>query len=292
VADRKLLLRAKKGVILGTGAWKGNRTFRRLWDPRLTEDLPATGEPYVLDDGGGHLAALEAGALLVGHRSSDSNLFRRVFGTTHYNFPLNSPYGAPGLGNIGPSMADMVFVNKFGKRFVDEQDTESFGEYSPFDAMVAQEGHTYWGVFDEATARKHEWTVNPPVCEEGCGFSAPTVAELARLIGVPADSLADTVRRYNSYVDAGEDTEFQKPKDLLRAKVQSGPFYAVRITLLVHDTSQCGGIAVNPQCQVLDPLGEVVPGLYTGGDASAYFSSGMPKCIIMGRFAGENVMTQ
>ncbi len=45
---RKKYFKARKAVILGTGGWKGNKFFRKLFDPRMTDDLKATGEPFVL----------------------------------------------------------------------------------------------------------------------------------------------------------------------------------------------------------------------------------------------------
>ncbi len=288
---KKLYFRARKGVILGTGSWKGNKFYRQLFDPRITEDIKASGEPFVDADGSGIRAGLEAGAILVSDRAVDSALFRRKFGTKHYNFPLNSPYGAPGLPIGGSRMAEVILVNKSGMRFVNEEDVGSFGAYSYFDASLAQEGHVLWTIFDDAAGKKYKWDINPPVTEKGCAFSAPTLPDLAKLIDVPGDALTETVRKYNTYVDEGKDSDFGKPKNLLKSKIETPPFYAVWISLYVHDT--CGGLAVNAKCQVLDIDGKVIPGLYAGGEAAGGLSVvGMPRGVIMGRFAGENAAAE
>ena len=35
---KKVYFKAKKAVILGTGGWKGNKFFRKLFDPRMTDE--------------------------------------------------------------------------------------------------------------------------------------------------------------------------------------------------------------------------------------------------------------
>lgn len=288
---RKLYFRAQKAVILGTGAWKGHKFLRTLFDPRITEDLPASGEPFVNPDGSGIQAALEVGAVLKSDMTMDTALFRRKFGTKHYNFPLNSPYGAPGLSIAGPRMADVIFVNKFGRRYVNEEDVPLLGTHSFFDASLFQEDHVLWTIFDDATAKKHKWNTTLPVTEEGCAFGAPTLTDLAKLIDVPGDALADTVRKYNTYVETGADPDCGKPKDLLKSKIETPPFYAVWISLFVHDT--CGGLAVNTRSQVLDIYGNAIPGLYAGGEAAGGLGvPGMPRAIITGRIAGENAAAE
>jgi succinate dehydrogenase/fumarate reductase flavoprotein subunit len=287
----QLYFKARKAVILATGSWKGHKFLRTLFDSRLTEDLPASGTPFVNPDGSGIQAGLEVGAALKSDMTVDMALFRRKFATKHYNFPLNSPYGAPGLVIAGPRMADAIFVNKFGRRFVNEEDLPSLGAYSFFDAALSQEDHVLWTIFDDAAAKKHKWNPNPPVTEEGCAFGAPTLTELARLINVPGDALAETVQRYNAYVDAGADPDFGKPKNLLQSKIEAPPFYAVWISLFVHDT--CGGLAVNAKSHVLDIHGNIIPGLYAGGEAAGGLGViGLPRAIIMGRMAGENAASE
>jgi succinate dehydrogenase/fumarate reductase flavoprotein subunit len=161
------------------------------------------------------------------------------------------------------------------------------GTYSFFDAGLVQEDHVLWTVFDDTAARKHKWNPSPPVAEEGCAFGAHSLTELANLIDVPGDALAETVRKYNSYVEAGADPDFNKPQKLLQSRIETPPFYAVWISLYVHDT--CGGLAVNGRSQVLDIHGKVIPGLYAGGEAAGGLGvAGMPRAIITGRIAGEN----
>jgi flavocytochrome c len=285
----KLYCRARKGVILGTGSWKGNRWLRTLFDPRLTEDLVASGEPFATADGSGILAGLEVGAALVSDRAIDWHLFHRMFGTRYYRFPTGSPFGAPGLGRTGQlslnEVADLIIVNKAGRRYVNEALPEKPASF--YDASLAQEDHVLWAVFDEAAVRRHGWNPRPPVVERDLAFSASTIGELARSTDLPADALSETVHRYNTFVEKGTDPDFGKPEGSLQHKIETPPFYAVWMSIQVHDTA--GGLAINATSQVLDIYGNAIPGLYAAGEAAGGLDKiGMGRGIVMGRVAGEN----
>jgi succinate dehydrogenase/fumarate reductase flavoprotein subunit len=191
----------------------------------------------------------------------------------------------------GSRWGDLIFINKAGKRFFKEEDIASYGEYSFFDAFFAQEGHVLWTIFDDKAAKKNKWDIAPPVTEKDCAFSATTLPELAKRIQVPGDALSETVQKYNTYVEAGKDSDFEKPKNLLRSKIENPPFSAAWVSLFVHDT--CGGLAINARSQVLDIYGKVIPGLYAGGETAGGLEFvGMNRGIILGRIAGENAAAE
>ena len=127
---------------------------------------------------------------------------------------------------------------------------------------------------------------------EGFFFSADTIAELATRIDnkyqrrpMPADTLEQTVARYNSFVDGGKDLDFGK--DGPQFKIQKPPFYAAWATPVVHDTRV--GLRINAECQVVDLSGSVIPGLYCGGESAGGFSlHGMARCTVQGRIAGAH----
>jgi succinate dehydrogenase/fumarate reductase flavoprotein subunit len=117
-------------------------------------------------------------------------------------------------------------------------------------------------------------------------FSASTGADLAKAIFAPADALANTIARYNSYVDQKADPDFRKPQIYLTNKIETPPFYAVAVSLQVHDTM--GGLPINAKAQVLDIYGKVIPGLYAAGEVAGSLDIiGMAKGVVMGRIAGE-----
>src|SRR6188768_4452968 len=64
-ADGKTInIRATRGVIVATGGHTGNVEFRRMFDPRLTEEYQQACQPYVDQNASGEIAAMDIGASL------------------------------------------------------------------------------------------------------------------------------------------------------------------------------------------------------------------------------------
>ena len=64
---KKLNIRARKAVIIATGGSTGNVNFRRMFDPRLTEEYCGlSGMPWSNRDASGELAGMAIGASLWG----------------------------------------------------------------------------------------------------------------------------------------------------------------------------------------------------------------------------------
>lgn len=107
--------------------------------------------------------------------------------------------------------------------------------------------------------------------------------------------------KWNSYVDAGKDPDFGRPKDPtfgLGPGIRTSPFYglgpgAPEVTL--------GGatLMVNTQHQVLDVFGNVIPRLYVAGDtgkadSSSFLIAGahVNWAAISGRRSGANAAAE
>ena len=100
---------------------------------------------------------------------------------------------------------------------------------------------------------------------------------------MPAANLEATVERYNTMVDLGVDPDFDRPSPMY--KIDTAPFYAAWATFTVHDTY--AGLRINMQCQVMDMNGQVIPGLYCGGESAAGCSQhGLGRCTTQGYIAG------
>jgi succinate dehydrogenase/fumarate reductase flavoprotein subunit len=155
-------------------------------------------------------------------------------------------------------------------------------------------GGPIWAIFDSDAVKREGWTVAPPYVDtaQGYFFSAATIAELARKIvnkyqrkPMSPEALQNTVTRYNSFVDAGKDADFGKPAP--KFKIETPPFHAAWATPVIHDTRS--GLRINAKCQVVDLNGNVIPGLYCGGESAGGFSlHGLARCTVQGRIAGRN----
>ena len=227
---------------------------------------------------------------------------------------------------------DLILVNQVGKRFYDEtkgdyphgnvydevkpytphdyRNNENI-KYNPtkynfFNAAVAMNEYSeppdyspgpVWAIFDADAVEREKWKIVPPYVDpDGYFFSAKTLPELAAAIKNPYQAkpmngaaLQAAVDRYNSFVDSGVDSDFGKPTP--KYKIQTAPFYAAWATPLVHDSR--AGLRINGQCQVMDMNGQVIPGLYCGGESAGGFNQhGLGRCTTQGFIAGKNAAAE
>ena len=67
---------------------------------------------------------------------------------------------------------------------------------------------------------------------------------------------------------------------------ENPPFFAAWATPAVHDAR--AGLRINGACQVIDMNGEVIPGLYCGGESAGGFSQhGLARAACQGYIAGR-----
>lgn len=179
-------------------------------------------------------------------------------------------------------MPHCLWVNASGRRFVNESShNASFALGEVDTSMHAPRNLPAWSVMDaQFRARYQVAGVLPGEPATDWVVEAPTLPELADLIGVDADTLVATVDRFNGFVRAGDDADFGRgrsryeqtmgdPTSLMPnlGAVEVGPFTAVRIH---HGTiGTKGGALTNAHAQVVDHDGEPIPGLYAAGNAMA-----------------------
>ncbi len=152
-----------------------------------------------------------------------------------------------------------------------------------------------WAIFDEQAVERTGWELRYPyVANNGYFFKADTIEELAAKIAkehefqrVPLSYLAETVSNWNGYVDVGVDPDFEREEDAPMNRIATPPFYALSIMIIWHDSY--GGLRVNGRQQVVDMQGEVIPGLYAGGEAVGGFNKhGLGKGHVHGYIAGTH----
>jgi hypothetical protein len=312
--NKTVNIQAKRAVIIATGGHSGNVEFRRMFDPRLTEEYQQAGDSYTLQNAEGENAALAIGAsiwgtanqtdeygnairkcVLIGCRSGYGSLI----GTMRLKFFPESPVfkraGAIGLGVR--DWQDVILVNMVGQRFWDETDSSYDFIAACMGSAVLDAGRTrvggpIWAIFDSDAVKREGWTPTPPNVDlDAYFFTGSTLAELAgKLVKnryqkrpMQADALEATVAKYNSFVDGGKDVEFNKPTP--KYKVQTPPFYAAWATPLLHDS--LAGLRVNGKYQVVDRQAQVIPGLYCVGESAGGFDMhGLGKCLVSGYIAG------
>lgn len=157
-----------------------------------------------------------------------------------------------------------------------------------------------WAVFDSAAVERTGWDIGEPFTNRRNGyfFTADTIVELAEKIRDghefqrgPLLHLAETVRKWNTYVDAGADPDFERGADAPMHKIAKPPFYAASIMVIWHDSY--GGLRINGKSQVIDMKGQAIPGLYSGGEAAGGINKhGLGRSLVQGYIAGGNVVQE
>ncbi|MGH7047819.1 MAG: FAD-dependent oxidoreductase [Stellaceae bacterium] len=125
-------LRARQAVIIATGGSTGNVNFRRMFDPRLTEEYCGlAGMPWSDQDASGELAAMAIGASLWGLFNQTGEFGANVTkpGSIGCRYNYRNLQWMPGsrvferAGATGLRVSDwqdVILVNMLGRRFYDE----------------------------------------------------------------------------------------------------------------------------------------------------------------------------
>lgn len=132
----KMNIRAKKAVIIATGGSTGNVNFRRMFDPRLTEEYCGlSGMPWSDQDASGEIAAMEIGASLWGLYNQTGEFGANITkpGTIGCQYNYRNLRWMPGSpvfkrarasGLLVSDWQNVILVNMLGKRFYDETEDQ------------------------------------------------------------------------------------------------------------------------------------------------------------------------
>ena len=278
----KVTVNANKGVVLATGGFGANVEMRQeyntLW-PTLDESVKTTNHPGATGDG--ITMAKAVGADLV-----DMQFIQL--------FAYGDPTTGAMTGSIMKQPENAIYLNKEGKRFVNEyerRDVVSAAVLEQTDAQmyVVVDGKTYEN--DDAPT-----DFSASIAEEikaGRCVRGDTIEELAKNMNMDPEVVKASIDAYNAGVEAGKD-EFGKT---VMNKIDTAPFYGNLRTPTVHHTMGC--IRINTEAQVLNADREPIPGLYAAGETTGDVhgtnrvgANALPDIIVFGRIAGHNAATK
>jgi fumarate reductase flavoprotein subunit len=216
-----------------------------------------------------------------------------------------------------------VMVNRFGKRFSDENIPCHFERGNTVDRQPDKICYT---IFDTCIKRhiledglkRPGWGLPREVLhlqpridpgeldkelhaqtEKGVAKISESWDEIAQWMGAIPEVLQTTVSEYNRFCDRGYDELFAKDPSYLLA-LRTPPYHALKCYSGYLGT--IGGIKINHRMEVLDHRDHPIPGLYaagvdTGGWQGDTYSgrdlagSAFGFAINSGRIAGENAAT-
>ncbi|MDG3014497.1 FAD-binding protein [Speluncibacter jeojiensis] len=262
-------IRARKGVLLATGGFEHNQDMRKQYLPEGGRDDYSAASTD--NTGDGIIAGERVGAAV--------DLMDDAWWMPSFQLP-----GGQAVVMVAErSIPQAIIVDQQGKRFTNEA--------APYVTFVHDQlagGHEpTWFIFDERAKKRYPvGGVMPGMkfpqawFDSGLLVTAPTVAELADKIGVPAGALGETVDRFNGFARNGRDEDFHRgvsaydnyygdpslPQPVLDV-LDHGPFYALRMR--AGDLGTKGGLVYDEHARVLRGDGTVIDGLYAVGNTSA-----------------------
>ena len=176
-----------------------------------------------------------------------------------------------------------ILVNANGERFIDEVGTRDVVSA----AEIAQPGSYSWLIVDQAMADAS--SVIQGYIKKGYTVTGATYEELGKAMGVDAAAFAETMEKWNGYVEAKNDPDFGRTS--FANPLNTAPYYAVKVTAGVHHTM--GGLKINANTEVLNEKGEVIPGLFAAGEvtggvhgANRLGGNAVADFTVFGRIAG------
>lgn len=263
MADGTKLTVTAEAVLLATGGYGNNKEM--LQEPVKS----ALYYGPVCSTGDGFRMAQAVGA----------QLHNMQFGKLYPNGVEVAPGKAKStlFGNNAALLESAIIVNKKGVRVVDEKASN----HTILTALLAEPSKTFYFVMDEKGFRAWRSNVasnmisqteidawlandgkNPPLLVKG-----DTLEDAAKKAGIDAAALAETVKRYNGFVQAGEDKDFGRPaKFMLNQIPDKGPFYIVEQKPRFATT--LGSVVSSDEFEVLDRDGKPIANLFVAGEST------------------------
>ena len=255
-----------KAVVLTTGGFGANLDMVVKYKPEL-KGFMTTNAPGIQGQG---IEMAEA----IGAATVDMDQIQ-IHPTVEANTAALITEGLRGDG--------AVLINAEGKRFIDEVGTRDVVSA----AEIAQTGSYSWLVVDQAMVDAS--SVIQGYIKKGYTVTGATYEELGKAMGVDAAAFAETMDKWNGYVEAKNDPDFGRTS--FANPLNTAPYYAVKVTAGVHHTM--GGLKINANTEVLNEKGEVIPGLFAAGEvtggvhgANRLGGNAVADFTVFGRIAG------
>lgn len=272
------LIRARRGVILGSGGFEHNESMRRKYQREPIGTAWTVGA--AANTGDGILAAEKLGAAL-------DLMADAWWGPT---VPLE---GAPWFALSERNSPGSMIVNMSGRRFMNESMPYVEACHHMYGGQYGQgsgpgENIPAWLVFDQRYRDRYIFAGLQPGqripkkwLDSGVIIKAESIEALARETGLPVDHLRATIARFNGFARSGRDDDFHrgesaydryygdptnKPNPNL-GEISHPPYYAAK--MVPGDLGTKGGIRTDVHGRALRDDGSVIEGLYAAGNVSA-----------------------
>jgi 3-oxosteroid 1-dehydrogenase len=274
VEGRQLAVRARHGVILGTGGFE--------WDPALVNAFlrgPMHGAVSPPNNTGDGLR------MVMAHGADLANM-GEAWWVPIVQIPGDTIDGHQRSRSVRleRTRPRSIIVNRLGRRFVNEAcDYNSMaGAFHYLDPREGYVNDPAWMMFDSQHLKRYGFLgIDPdaPVPDWFC--ESADLSELAAKTGIALDGLNRTIKAWNHNVGEGTDPDFGRGSSAydgywgdehattLAGKtlgpVDTAPFYAVPVSVGAMGTK--GGPRTDRDGRVLHVTGQPIPGLFASGNA-------------------------
>ncbi|GAA3907252.1 3-oxosteroid 1-dehydrogenase [Streptomyces lacrimifluminis] len=267
------LLRARRGVIVGSGGFEHNGAMRAQYQQQPIGTQWTVGAKENTGDG-----------IRAGERAGGS---LALMDDAWWGPAIPLP-GEPYFCLAERTLPGGLLVNAAGSRFVNEAGPYSDVVHTMYERNATDPDIPAWLIVDQNYRNRYLFKdVSPTFVlpadwyNSGAAYKAWSLDALATSIGVPSAALRTTVSRFNSLALNGDDTDFGRgdsaydhyytdpavlPNSCL-APLWLPPYYAFRI--VPGDLGTKGGLRTDARARVLRADGTAIPGLYAAGNASA-----------------------
>ncbi|MFE9023338.1 3-oxosteroid 1-dehydrogenase [Streptomyces sp. NPDC007808] len=267
------LVRARRGVIVGSGGFEHNAAMRERYQRQPIGTDWTVGAKENTGDG-----------IRAGHRIGAA---LGLMDDAWWGPAIPLP-GQPYFCLAERTLPGGLLVDAAGARFVNEAAPYSDVVHTMYDVHDTSPAIPSWLIVDQNHRNRYLFKDVLPTLplpadwyDSGAAHKAWTLDALARSIGVPAAALRTTVDRFNAQARKGEDADFHRgdsaydhyytdpsvrPNSCL-APLWLPPYHAFRI--VPGDLGTKGGLLTDARARVLREDGSVIRGLYAAGNASA-----------------------
>lgn len=263
---------ADKGVILASGGFEWNAALREKYFRAPLSHFPSADS----NRGGGLIMAEKAGAALANMDEA-------------WWWPTSSP---PGEDNADDgrlifgekTYPHSIFVNKSGRRFVNETSHNVGEALIETTATGEPANQPAWAIFDAQYRAKYTVLLKllPGGKDPDWLIKADDLTELAAKIGVDPAELEKTVETFNRDVKNGKDSQFGRGETLYDryagdrdaphpnlGPLNKAPYYAVPV--FASCVGAKGGVMTSVNAEALDAEGRPIAGLWAAGNVMAAF---------------------
>ena len=269
---------ARKGVVIASGGFGADVSFRQRLDPKLTSDILTTNKRSATSE-------LLQACMDIGAKTANLDIIQCIPWTT----PDENGYGKGALfGDYIVSSYGVLIDVKSGERFVDE-----LGNRKIIADRFFEKKQGVVGIADENAVRDAGWDLSS-VIQKKIVLTFDDLKTLADHYGIPKDALVKTMNDYNEGLRNGEDPCYHKTIQAWMNPIQTPPLYAMRMCVKTHYT--CGGLVIDPSGRVLSIDDTIIEGLYAAGEvtgcthgANRLGSCSVTECLVMGRIVGQTL---